>query len=402
MKGFRWITAFLVLIFGVAAVGNWTSPKWVVLTLCVHAVPVLAQLLRNNLVQVYGLWFGAFIVMQNLITPLILDRDYKTLPPGMLETIDVVGDTLVGISGIQKITTDDQGYRVTRPIDYRNKPDNTYRIFAIGGSTTEQIVLDDRRTWAHLLQEELSATAGFGAVEVINTGISGARAINHLATLRQVLDYSPDLVLILVGINDWNRHIWNEFGAPEVRNPGVPRSDIQFSISLVGLVMNGLLGGRDEPDPDAVKIEDGEYYYLQNDSLSRDDVRSFAPDSVSEDYASVLREIASTCLEAGIDCMFATQPHAYEPDIEDGLRKRLWMTPPNTEYTLDLPSLEHVANTYNSHLLQLASETGLGKCDLAANFEASTETLFDDCHYNVEGARRVAAMLSACVTAESR
>ena len=74
---------------------------------------------------------------------------------------------IAGVAGIQRITTDTKGFRVTKNIDYESK--SAFRIFAIGGSTTEQIFLDDKTTWTHLLQEKFSEHF---PVEVINTGVS--------------------------------------------------------------------------------------------------------------------------------------------------------------------------------------------------------------------------------------
>jgi hypothetical protein len=68
--------------------------------------------------------------------------------------IDVEADNIPGISGIQNITTDEQGYRVMPPVDYTSA--DAVRIFAIGGSTTESILVDDKSTWTYLLQHSLS------------------------------------------------------------------------------------------------------------------------------------------------------------------------------------------------------------------------------------------------------
>lgn len=91
---------------------------------------------------------------------------------------------------------------------------HTPRVVAIGASTTEQIHLDDKSTWTHLLQEQLESRLPSVNVEVINTGVSGLRAEHHLETLEQVLDFEPDLVIFLIGINDWIRHVYTEFGFP--------------------------------------------------------------------------------------------------------------------------------------------------------------------------------------------
>jgi lysophospholipase L1-like esterase len=394
----RFVGALLVLIFGVFAVGNWTSVKWVTLTLIAYSCPFALQFFPNRQVQVYGLWFGIFLVLQTLITPLVIDRNYKTLPPNMVQKIDVIGDAMPGINGLQSITTDGLGFRVTKPVDYESKPAGTFRIFAIGGSTTEQIVIDDERTWAHLLQQRLEGLDESKSVEVINTGISGARAIQHLSTLRRIIEFEPDLVVFLMGINDWNRHIWNVHGAPESRNPGVPSTPIQFSQSLLGLILKGVLTEKAAYNPEEVVPDYGEYYSSQNDSLTRPVVKSFLPADVSDDYSEAVEAIGATCSESAVDCMFVTQPTAYSASDTSPLLRYLWMTPPNTDYTLTLDSLRHVAKTYDAYLINYASENGFPFCDLTRNFVPSIDHLYDDCHFNTAGSKHVADILAPCVT----
>lgn len=398
MKHTRWWFALALFGFGLFAVGNWTSPKWVAVTLIVYSVPLLTQLLRSRSARSYGLWFGVFLVLQTLITPLVVNSDYVTLAPHLYEQIDVRGDAIPGIGGLQTITTDELGFRTTTDVDYEAKQPGTLRIFAIGGSTTEQILLDDRRTWTHLLQERLSATGNWENVEVINTGVSGTRARQHLATLQRVAQLQPDLVLFLMGINDWNRHIWDELGAAQRVDPGAARNDLQFNQTLLGRAIMALNAAFSEPPPKFVRPEYGEYYSEQNNSLQRNDVKSYRPESVSGDYRDVVDEIASRCVQEAYACMFVSQPNAYSPSVSAEVRRYFWMTPPNTEYTLDLDSLVHIASLYNGFLMDTAMRNGLARCDLAPLLEPTLEVFYDDCHFNVSGAERVAAELASCVT----
>ncbi len=393
----RWALVCGILMFGVAAVGNWTSAKWIVLTLFLYSLPLALQWSSNASIRAYALWFGIFLVLQTLVTPVVIDRDFKTLPPNMLQRIDVIGDAMPGISGVQKITTDEQGFRVTRSINYGAKSADTFRIFAIGGSTTEQISLDDERTWSHLLQERIGDLNRFDGVEVINNGVSGARAQQHLASLKRVLDWDADMAIFLMGINDWNRHIWDELGAPQYNNPGVPSSPVQFSESLVGILVKNWAGSSQKYVNEEIQPEYGEYYSRQNDSLRRPDVKTFRPETVAESYRAVVQEIAETCRRSKIRCMFVTQPTAYHEHTSAALKKYLWMTPPNTEYTLDFQSLIHVANLYNNFLMDFAEENEIASCDLAGQFEATLDHLRDDCHFNESGTRHVAEILTECV-----
>ena len=96
--------------------------------------------------------------------------------------------------GINTISTDEKGFRSLSEIDYSN--DTTFRIFAIGGSTTEEIFVDDKETWTSLLEIGLTSSQN-KTIEVVNTGVSGLRAQHHLAMMLETEKYHPDAYIFL-------------------------------------------------------------------------------------------------------------------------------------------------------------------------------------------------------------
>ena len=134
----------------------------------------------------------------------VFSGDFKTLQPNFIRKVAVVGDTMPNFYGINTISTDEKGFRSITAIDYN---DNTsFRIFAIGGSTTEEIYVDDAETWTSLLARKINLGKQ-KSIEVINTGVSGLRVKHHLATMLETEKYHPDAYIFLVGVNDWNKHI---------------------------------------------------------------------------------------------------------------------------------------------------------------------------------------------------
>ena len=74
------------------------------------------------------------------------------------------------------------------------------------------------------------------------------------------------------------------------------------------------------------------------------------------------------------------------------------MTPPNQDYTLSLDDLISISTVYNSWLKQKVTENKLNFCLLSNKIEANTSDLTDDCHFSENGSKKVADVLTRCIT----
>jgi len=369
------------------------------LTLAVGAAVLVAQFLPWPLLRVYALWGAGFLVFQAIASVFLFDVHLRTAPPNMHYVVDVVGGTR-GIDGRKEIRTDRMGFRTSGPVDYERKS-SAVRIFAIGGSTTEEVWLDDRETWTYRTAEALSQRLGRD-VEVVNTGLRGLRARNHIATLDKILDFHPDLVLIMLGANDWNRHIvlahrgFDPF--PRIRLfEGHER--LWLRNTLLGEAARRLrhyLSADSEAVDAAHRTVPGDSLY-QRGSLSRSTVIRFEPGDVSEEYKEHLRRLMERCETARITCVFATQPHAYKAEASEELKQSFWMTPPQQSYTLTFDSMIHLAHLYNTYLLDQARRRGHATCDVADALPASPDIFYDDMHFTEAGSRRVAEIVTSCL-----
>src|SRR5256885_589268 len=388
----RWLMAGLMLAYGITTF-NRDSPTWAIGSLVVFAVPLALQCTRWVVFRTYALWLAGFLILQALLTPW-LRGDFITLPRQMNTTIDVRAADLPGMPpGLRHITTDEKGFRVSPRIDYRTK--RGLRIYAIGGSTTEEILLDDESTWTHRLQDGIAKQGK--PVETINTGVSGLRAANHLATLKVVAQLDPDLIIFLIGANDWVKHIKDRFEWHFWK-------PVSLRHSALGMVLDGAvispmqrrIAGRAWSDQ--AHVIDGPEGLTRTEQLSlhRPVTYTFHPTEVAADYVATLREISSLCKEKHLSCLFMTQPHAYSEATPADLRSRFWMTPPWATYTLDFESMIQIASLYNEFLKSFAARGGHPLCDLAQGMEPSPEFFYDELHFTDEGARRVADLVMPC------
>ena len=84
------------------------------------------------------------------------------------------------------------------------KPENTYRIFMIGGSTTfGSASTSDSTTIPSYLQQKFNNENSEVNIEIINAGISGAFSFTEIQLLKnKIFGYEPDLIIVYDGVND--------------------------------------------------------------------------------------------------------------------------------------------------------------------------------------------------------
>lgn len=319
-----------------------------------------------------------------------------TLEKNISYNVQIVGDVMPGFYGTKKISTDEKGFRTTKKINYNDN--KNFRIFTIGGSTTEEIYLDDKETWSSLIEYKINNNYSNINSEVINTGVSGLRAVNHIKTQEYVSKLNPNLMIFMLGVNDWNNHI--KFGEgqefriglfPNIGNTLLVKvSKLFFNIYKKKFSKNNELINK-------TVLQNGEYYSLQNNSLTRFDKRKLSIKSVSKNYQSAIEIITNNCKDKKYKCMFVNQPNAYSKKISNKLKKLLWMTPPDEKYTLDLESLNKIAKVYNNWIIDFGMKNEIAVCDLTHATEPNTNFFYDDVHFNENGSKVIAEEIFQCI-----
>src|SRR6516225_8529828 len=82
-----------------------------------------------------------------------------------------------------RVSINDFGFRGPTPRTLE-KPPGVIRVIVQGGSTTEDVFVEDGRTWPEQLQAKLNARLGTDRIEVINMGTSGYTAENCVNDLK--------------------------------------------------------------------------------------------------------------------------------------------------------------------------------------------------------------------------
>jgi len=85
----------------------------------------------------------------------------------------------------------------------KEKDENVYRFFTLGGSTTFGVGLLDNQTWPFYLQELYEQNNPGLTVEVINAGFPGKWSKTETISIKnQLLAFEPDLFIIYDGANE--------------------------------------------------------------------------------------------------------------------------------------------------------------------------------------------------------
>jgi lysophospholipase L1-like esterase len=83
------------------------------------------------------------------------------------------------------------------------KPEDTYRIFVVGGSTTFGIRSPDQKTIPGHLEQNLNKLNFDKKIEVINAGIGGITSTDELQLVTtKIVQFDPDLIIVFDGNND--------------------------------------------------------------------------------------------------------------------------------------------------------------------------------------------------------
>ena len=133
---------------------------------------------------------------------------------------------------------------------------------------------------------------------------------------------------------------------------------------------------------------------MQEQKISKSQTKIVDELTVSDDYNHWINLIIKECNKQYFTCIFIDQPTAYNENVSKKLLERLWMTPPNQEYTLSLDDLIHVSSLYNVWLKNKIKKNKLNFVSLINKIEPNTQYLTDDCHFSEKGSEVVSDVIA--------
>ncbi len=339
---------------------------------------------------------------------------YRVYAAGLDFTFEPRSEIMPGVSGPSRFVTNSQGMRADEPTG-----DETWRILAVGGSTTQCLYLDQAEAWPQRLQELLREDTG-QRVWVGNVGKAGRYSSEHVLQVRHLLEQHEeiDALVLLLGANDAYRRLGAERyrprdpERPEDRAYLLPRAFEEFPLefalvppsrsALYGLLDRTRRQLRSRSNWRNIEDRAGRNYAVWREHRAgAARLRDALPDlgDALEEYVGNLDRMAALAREHAVRVVFLTQPTIYRDDLPERERSLLWMGrvgPLGELGTNDYYSVASLARafaTYNEALLGFCRESGSDCIDLAAALPKDTRSFYDDVHFNEEGAERVARAL---------
>ncbi len=276
-----------------------------------------------------------------------------------------------------------------------------FSIIAVGGSTTECFYLSDGKDWPALLAGKLHAR-GID-IWMNNAGMDGHSSFGHYILLRDhIAPLHPNMVLILVGLNDIQRSDLNRYETLFLHKGVIFSSPYAFVRSLlreaelrsklVEFLMNVYRvakARRMGVNHQAIDPSQEPQYVVSPREASQ---MLSGHEPYVQGYAVRLRRLVDLCHEQRITPVLLTQPALYgvATDPATGADLGRMRVCENSNGAVQW----HVLEKYNQATRDVATETGTGYVDLARLLPKDSAYFYDLYHFSVAGAEAVAGILA--------
>jgi lysophospholipase L1-like esterase len=296
-----------------------------------------------------------------------------------------------------RFTTDNMGFRGRDVI--MPKPADEYRIFMVGGSTTECLYLDDEATITADLEALMNARRTDSLkVRVYNAGKGGDKSYDHIAMIsHRIVFLQPDMIILFAGINDLLAATADVdyLHYPEKRRTAFSLSD------LVGLLatefqiprrLSIIFHSRSD-----LEIREALPFHSNYKNLAQ--LRKSYPLSKTPPhtdlaaFATNLRTIIGICRTNDIQLVLLTQPTTWNSRLDTAIASWHWMNCSN-QVSYREADLDRAMEQYNDVTRRLATDYNLPLVDLGRVVPKSSQFMYDDCHFNLNGARFAAECIA--------
>jgi len=296
-------------------------------------------------------------------------------------------------------TTNNMGFRGDSLIS--PKPGDEYRIFIVGGSTTENLFIDDMIGFERQIQEKLQSENPSKRIKVYNAGKSGDASPDHLAMLSQRLVHlNPNLVILFPGINDLNRlAAGNDYLHFPVKSTEIEcnwKVDLKFFFSNFQLIRRliNVMNPEEENARKAIFLTTN--YKDKVKEVQGLPLESTLPDFDISIYVRNIQSFIGVCKSQNIDLLLLTQTYTWGSREKNNLSKAHWMVGiGDKRYPEDVLALR--LGEMNQAIIDLAEKDAVDLLDLERLIPKTKAYFYDDCHFNKGGISYSTDLISTTV-----
>lgn len=364
------------------------------------------------------------------------ESEYFVLRPNLRVEFEPDPRLTPGISGRARFSVNSQGLRG----DEMPSDTGALRILVVGGSTTENVYLDDTETWTHVLQEQLTGAGDAGGVWVGAAGRGGMNARDHVVQIARILerDPLPDHLVVLVGVNDLTVALAQGDGfraPPPLTGTDARRTQERRAFAVVpgGLhevvsadaasawykraalwqlavrvraAFSARSGRRDlQQDTRAAAVQRWRESRLRA-TRTRDSLPSLG--EALREYRGNLEAIVALAGAKNVPVSFLTQPSLWRPAMDSSEARLLWFgglgdfQRAQADEYYSPRALATAMAAFNSELLSVCATESLRCLDLAEEIPRSTLYFFDDVHFTERGAAAVGEAVASWMAPQVR
>lgn len=308
---------------------------------------------------------------------------------------------LPGMEGTTHFSTNNMGFRGDSLIT--PKPAGEFRVFMVGGSTTECFYLDDHDAINAVVQRELEKLSPQLHARVYGVGNSGAASDDHVAVIaNRLVHLQPDLVVVFCGINDLARaavgfdylHYTDHY--PPLH---IPRWK---HLLLSSQIVRRIFYLRTRIDPTDVEIQQSmtkTTNYGTKVALERSAPETNEPPRTDLDsYRRNLESMVGLARVHGFDLIFMTQQTTWDSSVDKNAAAWHWMRYRDGK-TYSESAMNAAMERYNETMREVAQQDSVGLFDTARVIPKSLEYFYDDCHFNPRGASEAGVGLARLIAA---
>lgn len=284
--------------------------------------------------------------------------------------------------------------------DIKNpKEEGEFRIFLVGGSTTENLYIDDSKSLEKRIENQLLLAGGKQKITVYNAGKSGDISTDHLSMISHRINHlEADLIVLFCGINDFRRSIssYNYIQMPKMKTLSNSEK-LKNTLNSFSQIIRRVLMVKNNISSDSEKITfSTRYQKLFNKTKGLQEI-PLNKKYTTKFYENNLRSIVGICKTNNIELILMTQPTTWGSQESDEIMQCHWMTIANDKEKYLEDDLIIGLNHFNNITRKISKENNLKLVDLDSIMIKSEANFFDDCHFNNGGVIKSSKIISKVI-----